>query len=63
MRPGSVIVDLAAESGGNCELTKPGELVQAHGVFIVGFTDLPPVTDPVKPALQQQHVETDPAFW
>ena len=41
MRPGSVIVDLAAESGGNCELTKPGELVQAHGVFIVGFTDLP----------------------
>ena len=41
MRPGSVIVDLAAESGGNCELTKPGELVQAQGVFIVGFTDLP----------------------
>ena len=41
MRPGSVIVDLASESGGNCELTKPGELVQAHGVFIVGFTDLP----------------------
>ena len=41
MRPGSVIVDLAAESGGNCALTKPGELAQEHGVFIVGFTDLP----------------------
>ena len=41
MRPGSVIVDLAAESGGNCALTKADELVRAHGVFIVGFTDLP----------------------
>lgn len=41
MQPGSVIVDLAAESGGNCELTKAGEIVRAHGVFVVGFTDLP----------------------
>ncbi len=41
MRPGSVIVDLAAESGGNCALTKPGDLVREYGVFIVGFTDLP----------------------
>ena len=41
MQPGSVIVDLAAESGGNCELTKAGEIVRAHDVFIVGFTDLP----------------------
>ncbi len=41
MRPGSVIVDLAAEQGGNCELTVPGEKVVRHGVTIVGYTDLP----------------------
>jgi len=41
MRPGSVIVDMAAEQGGNCELTKPGEVASAHGVTIIGYTDLP----------------------
>jgi NAD(P) transhydrogenase subunit alpha len=41
MRPGSVIVDLAAEQGGNCELTVPGEVVVRHGVTIIGYTDLP----------------------
>ena len=41
MRPGSVIVDLAAEAGGNCELTAPGEEVVRDDVTIVGFTDLP----------------------
>jgi NAD(P) transhydrogenase subunit alpha len=41
MRPGSVIVDLAAETGGNCELTKPGEEVDEGGVSVVGFTNLP----------------------
>ena len=41
MRPGSVIVDLAAESGGNCELTRPDEVVEAHGVSIHGPTNLP----------------------
>lgn len=41
MRPGSVIVDLAAEQGGNCELTVPGEVVERHGVTIIGYTDLP----------------------
>ncbi len=40
MRPGSVIVDLAAETGGNCELTKPGEEVVESGVTIVGLTNL-----------------------
>jgi len=40
MRPGSVIVDLAAEAGGNCELTEPGEEVVREGVTIVGLTDL-----------------------
>jgi H+-translocating NAD(P) transhydrogenase subunit alpha len=41
MRPGSVIVDLAAETGGNCELTEPGEEVEREGVTIIGFTNLP----------------------
>lgn len=41
MRPGSVIVDLAAESGGNCELTRAGEVVVAHGVSIHGPVNLP----------------------
>jgi NAD(P) transhydrogenase subunit alpha len=41
MKPGSVIVDMAAEQGGNCELTVPGEAVVRHGVTIVGYTDLP----------------------
>ncbi len=41
MRPGSVIVDLAAETGGNCELTRPGETVVEEGVTILGPLDLP----------------------
>ena len=41
MRPGSVIVDLAAETGGNCELTEPGEIVERSGVTLVGLTNLP----------------------
>jgi NAD(P) transhydrogenase subunit alpha len=41
MRPGSVIVDMAAEQGGNCELTEPGQAVVRHGVTIIGYTDLP----------------------
>src|SRR5690348_8921545 len=41
MKPGSVIVDLAAEQGGNCELTEPGKVVVKHGVTIIGYTDLP----------------------
>ena len=40
-RPGSVIVDLAAERGGNCELTRPGETVVEQGVTIIGPTNLP----------------------
>ncbi|TFW01829.1 Re/Si-specific NAD(P)(+) transhydrogenase subunit alpha [Oxalobacteraceae bacterium OM1] len=40
MKPGSVIVDMAAEQGGNCELTEPGKVVVKHGVTIVGYTDL-----------------------
>ncbi len=40
MKPGSVIVDMAAERGGNCELTEAGKAVVKHGVTIVGYTDL-----------------------
>ncbi|MFN2645543.1 MAG: Re/Si-specific NAD(P)(+) transhydrogenase subunit alpha, partial [Burkholderiales bacterium] len=41
MKPGSVVVDLAAEQGGNCELTEPGELAVKEGVTLIGYTDLP----------------------
>jgi NAD(P) transhydrogenase subunit alpha len=41
MKPGSVIVDMAAEQGGNCELTTPGQIVVKHGVTIIGYSDLP----------------------
>jgi NAD(P) transhydrogenase subunit alpha len=41
MKPGSVIVDMAAEQGGNCELTVPGQVVVRHGVTIIGYADLP----------------------
>jgi NAD(P) transhydrogenase subunit alpha len=41
MRRGSVVVDLAAEQGGNCALTRPGQINVVHGVSVIGFTDLP----------------------
>lgn len=41
MKEGSVVVDMAAEQGGNCEVTRPNEVYQYHGVTIVGLTDLP----------------------
>jgi len=41
MRRGSVVVDLAAEMGGNCELTQPGDAIDANGVTIIGYTDMP----------------------
>src|SRR4051794_27496898 len=41
MRPGGVIVDLAAETGGNCELTEPGEVVVRHDISIVGLLNIP----------------------
>jgi NAD(P) transhydrogenase subunit alpha len=40
MRPGTVIVDLAAETGGNCAITKPGEIVDANGVLVFGAVDI-----------------------
>lgn len=41
MKPGSIVVDLASEAGGNCELTKTNEINNVNGVKIIGFTDLP----------------------
>jgi NAD(P) transhydrogenase subunit alpha len=41
MQPGAVIVDLAAESGGNCELTEPGKTIERNGVIIIGATNIP----------------------
>jgi H+-translocating NAD(P) transhydrogenase subunit alpha len=41
MKPGSVLVDMAAEQGGNCDLTEPGKVVVKHDVTLIGFTDLP----------------------
>lgn len=41
MKPGSVVVDLAAEAGGNCEITVPGQLTTHKGVTVIGYTDLP----------------------
>lgn len=40
LKPGSVVVDMAAEQGGNCEVCKPGEVVDFQGVSVIGFTDL-----------------------
>lgn len=41
MKPGSIIVDLAVEQGGNCPLSKPGEIVEVHGVTIIGHFNVP----------------------
>src|SRR3546814_20428842 len=41
MRPGSVIIDLAVESGGNCPLSKPDQVVDVNGVRVVGYTNYP----------------------
>ena len=41
MRPGSVVVDLAGEQGGNCEYTQPNKAVVEHGVTVIGYTDMP----------------------
>ena len=41
MKPGSVVVDLAAEQGGNCELTQPGKVISANDVSVIGYTDIP----------------------
>jgi len=41
MKPGSVIVDISIDQGGNCELTEPGEIVVKHGVTIQGIKNIP----------------------
>jgi len=56
MKPGSVIVDLAAERGGNCPLTEAGKTVVKHGVTIVGETNLPALVAADSSALYARNV-------
>ncbi len=58
MRPGSVIVDLAAERGGNCELTRLGETVVEHGVTIIGPDNLPATVPAHASQLYGKNIET-----
>jgi NAD(P) transhydrogenase subunit alpha len=57
MRAGSVIVDLAADTGGNCELTVPGEIVVREGVTLVGTTNLPSTMPNHASALYSRNVQ------
>jgi NAD(P) transhydrogenase subunit alpha len=62
MHDGSIIVDLAAEQGGNCELTEPEKVVKHHGVTIIGYTDMPsrlPSTSSQLYATNLRHLLTD----
>ncbi len=56
MKPGSVIVDLAAPQGGDCPLTEPGKTINAHGVVIVGETNLPSLVAADASALYARNV-------
>jgi len=56
MKPGSVIVDLAAPQGGNCPLTEPGKTVIKHGVTLVGETNLPALVAADASALYARNV-------
>ncbi len=58
MRPGSVIVDLAAERGGNCELTRTGEVVLQHGVTIMGEVNLPSLVPNHASQMYARNVQT-----
>ena len=56
MKPGSVIVDLAASNGGNCPLTEAGRTVQKHGVTLIGETNLPALVAADASALYARNV-------
>ena len=56
MKPGSVIVDLAAEQGGNCALTEPDRVTEAHGVVLVGHCNLPAMVAAVRSALYARNL-------
>jgi NAD(P) transhydrogenase subunit alpha len=58
MKPGAVIVDLAADTGGNCELTVAGEVVEREGVTIVGLTNLPAAMPDAASRLLSRNVQT-----
>jgi NAD(P) transhydrogenase subunit alpha len=62
MRPGSILIDLAAEWGGNCELTRPGETITEYGVTIMGPVNLASTVPlPCQPALQPQSRQLPPS--
>ena len=58
MRPGSVIIDLAAEAGGNCELTEPGEEIVREGVRIIGLTNLPATMPGSSTQMYSKNIQT-----
>ncbi len=58
MKPGSVIVDVAAETGGNCELTEPGETIERHDVTIAGPLGLPSTMPDHASALYSRNVQS-----
>ena len=64
MQPGSVIVDLAAETGGNCDLTEPDQIVERHGVTIDGRAQ-PPEQDavPREPPVCEQRRQPAHCTW
>jgi proton-translocating NAD(P)+ transhydrogenase subunit alpha len=58
MRPGSVIVDLAAEMGGNCALTEPGQITSAYGITLIGLTNLPSTMPTHASQMYSRNVQT-----
>ena len=58
MREGAVIVDLAVEAGGNCELSKSGDMVEAHGVTIIGHPNMPAATPADASLLYSRNIQT-----
>ena len=58
MRPGSVIVDLAAEQGGNCALTEPGKNVVKYGVTIIGPLNLPSFMAPQASQMYSRNISS-----
>ena len=60
MRPGSVIVDLAAEAGGNAELTEPGAVVERDGVTLVGLGALMLMTRWIEPPAMREEPDASP---
>jgi NAD(P) transhydrogenase subunit alpha len=58
LKPGTILVDLAAERGGNCRLTKPGETIEVNGVTIMGPLNLPALTPSHASQMYSKNIET-----